>query len=92
MPPHKQERTAAETLDIFVPLAHKLGAWGIKTELEELSFRILRPTEHMALSYMTMNQLALLSSVETTVPGGAKMSAREVRTSAYAIRRPVIRF
>jgi GTP pyrophosphokinase len=43
MKPEKQERIARETLDIFTPLAHRLGMSQLKTELERLSFMYLHP-------------------------------------------------
>ena len=39
----KQIENAEETLEIFVPLAHYLGCYKIKSELEDISFRILKP-------------------------------------------------
>ena len=45
MPPAKQAATARETLQIFAPLAHRLGMWQYKTELSDLSFKYLFPVE-----------------------------------------------
>jgi len=42
----KQKETAKETLDILAPIAHRLGINHIKTELEELSLRYLKPSEY----------------------------------------------
>jgi len=41
--PHKQKLIAQETLDIYVPLANRLGLHRIKLELEDLSFKYLKP-------------------------------------------------
>ena len=46
LPEDKQRRIARETMDIFAPLANRLGIWQIKWELEDLSFRYLEPAAY----------------------------------------------
>jgi guanosine-3',5'-bis(diphosphate) 3'-pyrophosphohydrolase len=43
LPPSRQRAIAHETLEIFAPLAHRLGISHIKSELEDLAFRTLEP-------------------------------------------------
>ncbi len=45
-PREKQVRIAKETLEVYVPIANRLGLWRIKTELEDLCFMYLYPKEY----------------------------------------------
>ncbi len=50
MPPGKQYKIAGETLYIYAPLAHRLGLFPIKTELEDLSFKYEHPAVYQRIS------------------------------------------
>jgi GTP pyrophosphokinase len=50
MRPEQQERIARETLDIYAPLANRLGIQWLKSELEDLSFKYLKPQEYADLA------------------------------------------
>src|SRR5690606_19517268 len=46
----RQRRVATETLEIYAPLAHRLGMWSMKWEMEDLAFRALHPEEYAELA------------------------------------------
>ena len=50
MPEHKRKRIAQETLDIFAPLANRLGIWQVKWELEDLAFRHVNPEKYKEIA------------------------------------------
>ncbi|HVF24607.1 MAG TPA: bifunctional (p)ppGpp synthetase/guanosine-3',5'-bis(diphosphate) 3'-pyrophosphohydrolase, partial [Anaerolineales bacterium] len=50
MPESKRKRIAKETLDIFAPLASRLGIWQIKWELEDLAFRYVNPEKYKEIA------------------------------------------
>jgi GTP diphosphokinase / guanosine-3',5'-bis(diphosphate) 3'-diphosphatase len=56
MPEWKQRRTAQETLDIYAPLAHRLGIQGIKWQLEDLAFATLHPKRYAEIEQMVASR------------------------------------
>lgn len=50
MPDYKIRRIAQETLDIFAPLANRLGIWQMKWELEDLAFRYVNPDKYREIA------------------------------------------
>src|SRR5918912_1060403 len=49
LPENRRKAMAQETLDIYAPLAHRLGMWNIKWELEDLSFAQLHPEQYQEI-------------------------------------------
>ncbi len=50
LPPSRREAMARETLEIFAPLAHRLGIWEVKWMLEDMSFQQLQPEAYKRIS------------------------------------------
>ena len=57
--PEKQVKIAQETMDLYSPLAHRLGMYRIKLELEDTAFRYLHPEEYKALTEQITKQRLL---------------------------------
>ena len=55
MKPEKQQAISKETLDIYAPLAHRLGMAKIKSELEDLSFSYLHHEEYLEIKRLVEN-------------------------------------
>ena len=53
-----QKRIAAETLDVYAPIAHRLGISAIKNELEDLSFYYLNPEEYYRIAHLVETKKA----------------------------------
>jgi guanosine-3',5'-bis(diphosphate) 3'-pyrophosphohydrolase len=56
MPKQKQQEKAKETLEIFAPLAHRLGIHAIKWELEDLAFATLHPRKYKEIKLLVNQQ------------------------------------
>ena len=59
MPEWKQHRTAQETLDIYAPLAHRLGIQEVKWQLEDLAFATLHPKRYAEIEQMVASRAPL---------------------------------
>lgn len=100
LPEAKQQRIARETMDIYAPIAHRLGMALIKGELEDLSFRFLEPEAYLALQrevtekapihkrFLEEVQNAIRSKlVENSIP--AELEARV--KGLYSLHRKIVR-
>lgn len=56
--PEKQKRIAQETLDLYAPLAHRLGMYRLKAELEDLSFKYTNPEDYIRVLNLIKQQKA----------------------------------
>ena len=78
MAPAKQQRIAQETLDIFAPLANRLGVGRIKAELEDLSLKYLHPDKYYEIAQLVSQKKA---ERETTVKFLIDSISKDVKAS-----------
>jgi len=85
LPPAKQRRIARETLDIYAPIANRLGVYSLRVELEDLGFRTFYPFRYKVLQRSLRrakgNQRQFLRKIEgklTAALAEAKLPARVV--------------
>src|SRR5579859_5355667 len=76
MPPVKRRRTARETLEIYAPIAERLGLYAVKLELEDLGFRALYPHRYKVLERELKrargNQKEFIAKIAETFKGALK--------------------
>lgn len=63
LPPEKQKEIATETMEIFAPLANRLGIGQIKWELEDLSLRYLEPEKYYEIARLVAHKRTLRQRV-----------------------------
>lgn len=54
----KREKKATETLEVYAPIAHRLGMYQIKSELEDLCFKYIHPKEYEKICNMVNDKIA----------------------------------
>ena len=73
-PKDKRESIAKETLDIYAPLAHRLGIWDIKWRLEDLAFSYLEPEKYKYISELLSDNRTERENYITSVCDVVKLS------------------
>jgi GTP pyrophosphokinase len=81
LPVEKQQRIARETMDIFAPLANRLGIWQVKWELEDLSLRYLEPEAYRQIAGWLAEKRV---DRETYITRFVDTLAQELKTSGIA--------
>jgi GTP pyrophosphokinase len=88
MAPHKQARTAQETLDIYAPLAHRLGMQEIKHQLEDLAFAALHPRRYAEIDHMVHSRTPERDLYLTQILDQVRHQLAEVNIEAEVTGRP----
>src|SRR5512132_2718638 len=88
MPAWKQDRIARETLDIYAPLAHRLGMQDVKTQLEDLAFAALHPKRYAEIDHMVSVRTPERDLYLTQVLEEVRLRLAELRISADVTGRP----
>src|SRR6218665_3086344 len=83
MPPASRRRIAEETLDIYAPLAGRMGMQAMREELEELSFKVLDPDAHQVvvqrLDALTERNRNLIGMIESHLSGKLAKNGTQAR-------------
>jgi len=88
MPAWKQERTAQETLDIYAPLAHRLGMQELKQQLEDLAFAALHPKRYAEIDHMVATRSPERDLYLMQVLDDVRERMGELRINAEVTGRP----
>ena len=88
LPEWKQERIARETLDIYAPLAHRLGMQEVKQQLEDLAFAALHPKRYAEIDQMVAQPGARARALPDPGARGGAERLQELRIDADVTGRP----
>ena len=84
----RRERIAVETIEIFAPLASRLGIWQIKWELEDLAFRYVHPDEYKMLADQVANRRVDREENMKAIREEVELLLRETEIEAEVRARP----
>ena len=85
---HRRQAIAQETLDIYSPLAHRLGIWDIKWRLEDMAFRHLEEDKYREISKMLSIKRGERESYISRVAEILKKELDSVSLDAQVVGRP----
>ncbi|UNK72440.1 bifunctional (p)ppGpp synthetase/guanosine-3',5'-bis(diphosphate) 3'-pyrophosphohydrolase [Microbacterium sp. H1-D42] len=88
VPPEKSARKAKETLEIYAPLAHRLGIQTIKSELEDLSFAVLHPKIYAEINSLIAQRTPQREKYLQNVIDSIDEDLRELRIRGKVVGRP----
>ncbi len=88
VPPEKSRRKATETLEIYAPLAHRLGIQAIKSELEDLSFAVLHPKLYAEIESLVLQRTPQREQYVQNVIDAVEADLRELRIRGRILGRP----
>jgi guanosine-3',5'-bis(diphosphate) 3'-pyrophosphohydrolase len=88
LPAEKQARIARQTMEIYAPLAHRLGMWQIKWELEDLSFKYIEPDKYRQLVEMLADRRKVRESFINKSIGILRKELAKVGIQAEISGRP----
>jgi len=88
LPQHRRQQIARETLEIFAPLANRLGMWQIKWELEDLGFRWLDTQTYKGISSLVGRGLETREKHIDRIVRTLKQHLKSVSIEAEVIGRP----
>jgi guanosine-3',5'-bis(diphosphate) 3'-pyrophosphohydrolase len=86
--PERRRKNAIETLEIYAPLAHRLGIWEVKWQLEDLAFRYLEPKKYHQIARMVSTRRKQRESYITEVIGILKAELEKEGLKAEVFGRP----
>ncbi|MDQ3645335.1 MAG: RelA/SpoT family protein, partial [Actinomycetota bacterium] len=88
LPADKRDLIARETLEIFAPLAHRLGMYGIKWELEDLAFQFLHPKRYEEIEALVEQREPEREKLVEELLDEIQTKLREVKIKADVSGRP----